>query len=297
MSSVPALTKWRAASRLEKQDVRELRRLLEQQKQALREVKSELLEQEPLAGIGEMAQFIFHDIRQHLSAVYAGVEFLSNADTRPPDREELLKDVGTAIHTMTGLLDSLILFAQTGRAVHRCPGSLNLVIEHAVAMLRTHPDAADVRILVKDMPLMEGWIDGRRLGSAIYNLLLNACQAARRGPAPSRIELTLSEDESLIHIRVIDSGPGVPDSIRETLFRPFVSGGNGNTIGLGLSIAERAARGHGGLVCLEESRPGRTVFCLQLPRLALGSAAAESTARAVLPRRRPKRNSSHTASA
>jgi signal transduction histidine kinase len=278
MSSVPALTRWRARCRLDEEDassVGELRRLLDQQAEELRHVKSELLESRPLALIGKMAQFISHDIRHHLSAVYAGAEFMSNAKALPPDREGFMEEVGSAIHTMTGLLDSLLQFAQTGRALHPHPGSLNLLIEHAVAILRPHPDARDVEILVRDMPSVEGWMDCKRLGSAVYNLLLNACQAAKRGLPPRRVEIALSQDQSLIRIRITDSGPGVPGSIRETLFQPFVSDAQGNGIGLGLTIAERGAREHGGFVCLEESRPRRTVFVLHLSKLALGSLATE----------------------
>ncbi len=284
MASVPALTKWRADRRLEQSDVRELRRLLKQQTVELRDAKSELLQQTPLAMIGEMAQFISHDIRHHLSAVYAGVEFISSANARLPDREELIEDVGAAIYTMTGLLDSLLLFAQTGRSMHPYPGSLNQVLEDALGMLRSHPEAADVEILVKEMQSVEGWMDRSRLGSAVYNLLLNACQAAKRGLLPRRVEAALSQDESLIHIRITDSGPGVPDSVRKRLFQPFVKG-DGYGIGLGLTIAERSAREHGGLVCLEESRPGRTVFGLHLPKVV--PPAPEHTARAKV-NRHPK---------
>jgi signal transduction histidine kinase len=267
MSSMPTLAKWGAGCRLERPDV--------QQSEELRDVKRELLEQQPLAMIGEMAQFISHDIRHHLSAVYAGVEFMSKANVR--DRKELLKDVDSAIHTMTGLLDSLLQFAGSGRALHPHWGSVNLLIRHAVAGLRSHPDAAEVEILFQDMPSsVEDWIDCKRLGSAIYNLLLNACQAAKRGLPPRRVEITLSEDQSLIQIRITDTGPGVPDSMRETLFQPFVSGGQGKGIGLGLTIAQRGVRDHGGLVCLEESRPRRTVFGLHLPRVALRSLAAQN---------------------
>jgi len=292
MSSVPTLAKWGAGCRLERSDVRELDRLLQQQSEELRDVKRELLEQEPLAMIGEMAQFISHDIRHHLSAVYAGVEFMSNANIRRSDREELLKDVNTAIHTMTGLLDSLLLFAGTGRALHPRWGSVNLLIRHAVAGLRSHPDAAEVEIVFPDAPAsVEAWIDCKRLGSAIYNLLLNACQAAKRGHPPRRVEIALSQDQSLIQIRVTDTGPGVPESMRETLFQPFVSGGEGKGIGLGLTIAQCGVRDHGGLVCLEESRPRRTVFGLHLPRVALRSLAVQSATRVVAPGRKPKQNS------
>jgi signal transduction histidine kinase len=274
MSSTPAIAKWRAGSRLDKEDasdVRELRRLIAEQREELRHAKRELLESRTLAMIGTMVQFISHDLRHHLSAVYAGAEFMSNERVLPLDREGLMEEVGTAIHTMTGLLDSLLLFAETGRALHPHRGSINLLMERALAMVRPHPDAGEVEIVVRDMPSIEGWMDCKRLGSAIYNLLLNACQAARRGLPPRRVEIALSQDSSLIHLRIRDSGPGVPEAIRETLFQPFVSHGRGNGIGLGLTIAEQGAREHGGLLCLEESRPGRTVFALHLSKLALRS--------------------------
>jgi C4-dicarboxylate-specific signal transduction histidine kinase len=288
MSSVPALAKWRAGRRLKNSNIRELRQLLEQTAEELRHAESELLEQQPLAMIGEMAQFISHDIRQHLSAVYAGLEFIGNASS---DREELIEDVSGAIHSITGLLDSLLHFAETGHTLRSHLASLNLVIEGVVATVRSHPDATQVQILIQDMGRVEAWVDHRRLGSAIYNLLLNACQAAKRGRPPRRVEIALSEEQSLIHIRVTDTGPGVPESLRETLFQPFISG-DGNGIGLGLTIAERGARDHGGLVCLEESSPRRTVFGLHLPRLGLESGTA-----AILPRRRPKRISHHVENA
>jgi C4-dicarboxylate-specific signal transduction histidine kinase len=288
MSSVPALAKWRAGRRLKNSNIRELRQLLEQTAEELRHAESELLEQQPLAMIGEMAQFISHDIRQHLSAVYAGLEFIGNASS---DREELIEDVSGAIHSITGLLDSLLHFAETGHTLRSHSASLNLVIEGVVATVRSHPDATQVQILIQDMGRVEAWVDHRRLGSAIYNLLLNACQAAKRGRPPRRVEIALSEEQSLIHIRVTDTGPGVPESLRETLFQPFISG-DGNGIGLGLTIAERGARDHGGLVCLEESSPRRTVFGLHLPRLGLESGTA-----AILPRRRPKRISHHVENA
>jgi signal transduction histidine kinase len=53
------------------------------------------------------------------------------------------------------------------------------------------------------------------------------------------------------------------------LFQPFVSAEKASGIGLGLTIAEQAAREHGGGLILEESIPGKTVFVLQLPNLIL----------------------------
>lgn len=230
-----------------------------------------------LATIGRMAQFISHDLRHHLSAVYSGAEFMSDANAPQSDREDLLIEVGAAVRTMTDLLDSLLLFAQSGRALHPDPGSFNVLIERAVALVRCHPDAENIEIGIREMPQVEGWMDSRKLGSAVYNLLLNACQASKRGPSPGKVEITLTQSRSLIHIRVTDSGPGVPHSIRETLFQPFVKAGEGSGAGLGLTIAQCSAREHGGLVYLEESAASRTVFVLYLSKLALAALAGRAS--------------------
>jgi nitrogen-specific signal transduction histidine kinase len=86
--------------------------------------------------------------------------------------------------------------------------------------------------------------------------------------------VTVAEDQRLVHIRVIDSGCGVPASIRQTLFQPFVSTEKINGIGLGLAIVNCIVKEHGGYVDLEESRPGRTVFGLHLSKYALENFAS-----------------------
>jgi nitrogen-specific signal transduction histidine kinase len=62
---------------------------------------------------------------------------------------------------------------------------------------------------------------------------------------------------------------GVAESIRETLFQPFVSAGKENGVGLGLTLAQHVAQEHGGEVRLEKSVPGETVFSILLYKQAL----------------------------
>jgi nitrogen-specific signal transduction histidine kinase len=65
---------------------------------------------------------------------------------------------------------------------------------------------------------------------------------------------------------VIDDGPGVPDSIRKSLFEPFVSEGKQKGTGLGLTLARSIASEHGGEVTLLSSRPGETIFQMKVAR-------------------------------
>ena len=116
---------------------------------------------------------------------------------------------------------------------------------------------------------IEAWIDGKKLGRAVYNLLLNACQAAHRGTNLPLVTLNFEEDEKNIRIAVADNGPGVAESIRETMFLPFVSEGKESGVGLGLTLAQQIAQEHGGGISLGETSEDETIFTIILPKASL----------------------------
>ena len=129
-------------------------------------------------------------------------------------------------------------------------------------------------------------VDSKKLGRAIYNLLLNACQAAKRGQGPAAVTLTLIESERSIQIRIADNGPGVPVLVRQKIFLPFVSESRESGTGLGLTLAQQIAQEHGGGIELEETTAGNTVFTINLPRAALqalGVAVEKKTSVAHIP--------------
>jgi signal transduction histidine kinase len=123
-----------------------------------------------------------------------------------------------------------------------------------------------VFITVGEFPPAKADIDARNLESAIYNLLLNACQAATRSTHVPDVKVLLREVDERIYVTISDNGPGVPASVRRTLFDPFVTAGKHNGTGLGLTLARRIAEEHGGSVRLEESDRERTVFTLSLTK-------------------------------
>jgi len=251
-------------------EIRELSRAFERMRVELRRTQNDLLDSERLATIGRMASSISHDLRHYLSAMYANAEFMSSENLPQAEREELFLEVQAAVQGMTDLLDSLLLFTQTGRALQLSHESVASVVQHAVAMTRSHPAARDVRIVVDSkMPSMQVWIDAKKLGRAVYNLLLNACQAAHRGNDYPLVTISLEENEDNICIQVSDNGPGVAESIRKTMFLPFVSEGKESGVGLGLTLAQQIAQEHGGTIELKASPEHQSTFMITLPKQAL----------------------------
>jgi signal transduction histidine kinase len=204
-----------------------------------------------------------------LSAVYANAEFLGYETVTPAERAELLAEVRLGVDGMTELIDSLLLFSRTGQALQPAYESLSFLIDRALQMVRAHPDAKEVNFVFGEMPQIEIWMDALKIERAIYNLLLNGYQAAKLTADQPTVQISVSETEEWIRVYVTDNGPGVPDSIRVTLFQPFVSEGKQGGAGLGLTLANKIAEEHGGKVTLEESRPGRTVFSLSLAKAVL----------------------------
>jgi signal transduction histidine kinase len=251
------------------EEIRELSRAFERMRVELRRTQSDLLDAERLATIGRMASSISHDLRHYLSAMYANAEFMSSQALPQVEREELFLEVQSAVQGMTDLLDSLLLFTQTGRALQPAQEAIATVIQRSVGMARSHPAARDVRIVVKGASSAEAWVDAKKLGRAIYNLLLNACQAARHGRDIPLVTINLDEDESSFYIAVADNGPGVPEAIRKTMFLPFVSEGKESGVGLGLTLAQQIAQEHGGDIQLNQTVEGHSVFTISLPKAAL----------------------------
>ena len=244
-------------------EVAELTRAFDRMRSSLLKSQRDLLEAEQLATIGRMASSISHDLRHSLAAIVANSEFLCDSHLTSVQREELYQEVRTGVNLMTDLIDSLLEFARTRESLSPAYSGVAEVIQRSVQAVRLHPrhHARSIDVVCTS-PLM-GWFDSRKLERALYNLLLNACEAA---PVLSgHVEVRATESEGSIIISVADNGPGIENSIRDRLFHPFVSYGKENGTGLGLAVVQKIVQDHGGEVFVERTPEGITVFRLVLP--------------------------------
>jgi signal transduction histidine kinase len=230
---------------------------------SLQKTQEKLLEAERLATIGRMASSISHDLRHSLAAIVANAEFLCESRLSSEQREELYEEVRTAVNQMTDLIDSLLEFSRTREALRPTYGSVGDTAERVAQTIRSHPDFHEVKITFHQTGNSTGWFDVRKLERVFYNLMLNACEAV---PADSgQISVDVREIPNGVEVRVADNGHGIPASVRERLFEPFVSEGKENGTGLGLTVVQKIVQDHGGDVAVESSSEQGTVFKLQMP--------------------------------
>lgn len=248
-------------------EVAELTRTFDRMRTSLLKSQRDLLESEQLATIGRMASSISHDLRHSLAAIVANSEFLCDSHLTPAQREELYQEVRSGVNLMTDLIDSLLEFARTRESLSPAYGNVAETIQRSVQAVRLHPRHHLRSIQVLCAPQVSGWFDQRKLERALYNLLLNACEAAP--PVGGHVEVTAAETAGSITICVADNGPGIAETIRERLFHPFVSYGKENGTGLGLAVVQKIVQDHGGEIVTERAvavnGQGTTVFRIVLP--------------------------------
>jgi signal transduction histidine kinase len=244
-------------------EVGELARAFDVMRESLWRTQQNLIESERLATIGRMANSISHDLRHSLAAIVANAEFLCDSHLSREQRDELYQEVQSAVHRMTELIDSLLEFSRTSASLRPTYGNLRTAVDNAIRAVHANPEFHNISCDVHQSGVVEGWFDHRKLERVFFNLLLNACESL-----PSRsghVEVDLHAAGEGVDIKITDHGRGIPDSIRNTLFDPFVSLGKENGTGLGLTVVQKIVQDHGGEVAVASTSSQGTVFQIRLP--------------------------------
>jgi two-component system, NtrC family, nitrogen regulation sensor histidine kinase GlnL len=236
-------------------------------------------------GASALAAMLAHEVKNPLSGIRGAAQLLEHGASEN-DRElcQLIQDEADRIR---GLVDRMEMFSD--RPVDLGPVNIHRVLDHVKRVAQTG-FAANLRIVEEyDPSLPPVWGNRDLLVQILLNLVKNAAEAAEP-EAGGEIALTTAYHHGVriavpgskermhlpLQVCVRDDGPGIPESVRATLFEPFVSTKRGGQ-GLGLALVAKLVADQGGLIeC--DSRPGRTVFRLLLampPPAALRAGAGK----------------------
>jgi signal transduction histidine kinase len=245
-------------------EVAELGEAFSSMRRELLESQKRWADAERVAALGRAASSISHDLRHYLATVVANAEFLYEAEKLNLDRDEVYDEIKSAADQMTELLDSLRELARDGSATSPSCASIAQTVRRAADAALTQPDLRTRTIEIHASGEMEGVFDPKKIERVFLNLLLNACEAT--SSSGGRIEVDIQSTTKVFEVRVTDNGSGIPESIRSTLFDPFISSGKARGTGLGLAIVSKIVRDHEGAVSVERTSESGTVFLVKLPR-------------------------------
>jgi signal transduction histidine kinase len=211
-----------------------------------------------------MASTISHDLRHPLTTILAYAEYQSEGDLDSSQRKALYDEIRLSVNRMAELISSLLEFSRGQEALRLVHGDVVEALERTRRAIRLRLEFKSIQVTVAHEGAADGWFDFKKLDRAFYNLVQNACEAA---PAESgKVQINVKAVDNRIEISIIDNGLGIPESIREDVFQPFVTYGKEGGTGLGLAAVQKIVHDHGGEVTIEATGLSGTTFKLVLPR-------------------------------
>ena len=225
-----------------------------------------LMQAQKVAAWGEVARKLAHEIKNPLTPIKLSAQRVRKAHLRgASDFDRVLSESIEAIVSEVDALQHLVdEFAQFARLPPSRPveGSLNAAVEGALALYETaYPYVSLDRNLDPELPSLR--LDGPQIKRVVINLIDNAIAALSE---TGSIEIGTAFDRAnrRATLTVADTGPGVPESSRETIFAPNFSTKKKGS-GLGLAIARRIIEDHGGEIRVEANSPKGARFVIDLP--------------------------------
>jgi two-component system, NtrC family, sensor kinase len=234
-----------------------------QANEELRQMQEHLIRSERLAAIGQLAAGVSHEIDNPVGIILGYAELLLEdlplGDARRDDVLAIIDECQRCKRITGGLLG----FARSA-SVCREEFSLNALARETLEALQPQKLFRSIAIVFQPateaVPIIG---DADQLRQVFINLLLNAAQAMG-GEGELTVSIERRDDAALV--RVTDTGPGIPQELREEVFAPFYSTkGPGQGTGLGLPICRKLVEDHGGDIRLEEGVGAGAQFIIRLP--------------------------------
>jgi len=244
-------------------------------------MENELRRQERLAGVGQLAADIAHEIRNPLAAISGSIEILAGEGhpLGPSEGSRLMRIVIREIERLDSLITDFLEYARPAPPALQEVDLAEVVSE--VLGLQQASQEEGVRLEVQVPAGLRLLADPKQLRQILWNLVRNACDAlggpgrirvhaAPLGPSqgPGETRRKASEEGPMVAICVSDDGCGIAPETLERIFDPFFTTKPEGT-GLGLATVHRIATAHGGRIEVESTAGRGTTFRLVL-RAAVG---------------------------
>jgi len=206
-----------------------------------------------------------HELRDYLNTAFVAFHMLKRGDVAVNGSTGAV--LGRSLMSIRGIIDSVLTDVRLAAGTQRKTRvSVSDFIDEIAAVALLHSEDRKIEFLVAPVtPGLAVDADPQLLASAVLNLVQNAFKYTRSG---GHVRLRAFRSERNVVVEIEDECGGIPEADGDP-FRPFGDrrGADRSGLGLGLSIARRAARAHGGDISIR-NMPGKgCIFVLEVPLL------------------------------
>lgn len=233
----------------------------------LQAVQAELLHVSRLTEMGQMAAGLAHELNQPLAAIGNYVAACARLLEREKREEAVFaaRKAGEQVKRAGEIIRRLRDFVRRSDGEKRMEPLLT-VIEEAIALGFAGMKSLGVKVELKIAPdATTAFIDKIQIQQVLVNLIRNGIEAMASVDKRRLTIATAPRDVDWVEIRVSDTGIGLSEEVRETLFQPFISTKSGG-MGVGLSICRSIVEAHGGDLLAGNNEGGGAIFSLTLPK-------------------------------
>lgn len=217
---------------------------------------------------------VSHELRTPLTVLKGNLDVMLMDPHLSPEQREQYERMSSEVSRLIRLTSNLLYIAaaEAGRQPERRPVELDVICLEVVRQSRDLRPDVKLTLAHEDQLTVMG--DRDQLKQMVLNLVENAMKYT---PAGGNVTLGLYRNRSEAHVRVKDTGPGIPADMLPHIFERFYRGSQRSMMGgtgLGLAIADRIARAHSGSIAVESEVGRGSTFTVRLPMAGDGDDGA-----------------------
>lgn len=238
----------------------------------IKRMEEKIVHLDKLAALGRLSSSIAHEIRNPLTGIAAGIQYLRRMGTLSAEQDENVDFILREVDRIDRLIADLMDVARMGDLIYQ-KVRLERLVENSIQSLQGLIEEKRVKVVVTFAPEpREVEVDPDRITQVLINLLKNAVEASADGDEV-RVEVTFPQEapdvlfdglRDYAMIRVSDRGVGMSEEEKKKIFEPFYSR-KSKGAGLGLYVVHSIVERHGGYVLVESEKGIGATFTIYLP--------------------------------
>ncbi|GAB4378944.1 MAG: hypothetical protein Kow0042_27890 [Calditrichia bacterium] len=228
----------------------------------LHSLRDTLLKQERLSAIGQMMSTIVHDLRNPINSVYGFMDLLLETEVTEEEKKEYGEIIRAELQSITNMTTEILDFAKGKTSILPRKCSVKNIITRFKPQAEQLFRMSGIRFKLQSESKKLVYADVEKFTRVLYNIAKNAKEAM--GETGEFLLKTYDQPEEVI-FQLSDTGPGIPEDIRDRLFESFVSSGKERGTGLGLAIVKKIVEDHHGTIEIQSKVNEGTTFFIRLP--------------------------------
>ena len=235
--------------------------------QKMEKVQKQLIAAQKLAGVGELAAGVSHEVLNPVNILSVHTQLLQRKTKDNPNIQDFCKKIMHEVGRIQKIMSSLLAFSRKGDS-ELVKGNINEEIEKTIALVEEEYKLDNIKIVRKWCDTEEEILfDVDKIRQVFFNLLNNAKHAMPSGGTITvGCEANKENDKTFHHFFFSDTGKGMSEEVRLKIFEPFfTTKPEGQGTGMGMSVIHGIIEEHDGKISVESEEGKGTTFTISLP--------------------------------